>query len=118
MTWVLFSGSRFSSSEIVCPSLHHPCRSLQKRQGPGPSDSPKRRPDAGMPLLIMQRFIALRGDHQLRIRTFDLAIILEIFSILYHCYYSQNYSGIIISGLTPGQLCMGYIPYSAKISRV
>ena len=28
-----------------------------------------------------------------------LAIILELFSILYHCYYSQNYSGIIISGL-------------------
>ena len=28
-----------------------------------------------------------------------LAIILELFSILYLCYYSQNYSGIIISGL-------------------
>jgi len=28
-----------------------------------------------------------------------LAIILELFSILYRCYYSQNYSGIIISGL-------------------
>jgi len=28
-----------------------------------------------------------------------LATILELFSILYHCYYSQNYSGIIISGL-------------------
>jgi len=27
------------------------------------------------------------------------AIILKLFSILYHCYYSQNYSGIIISGL-------------------
>ena len=28
-----------------------------------------------------------------------LAIILELFSILYRCYYSQKYSGIIISGL-------------------
>jgi len=30
------------------------------------------------------------------------AIILELFSILYRCYYSQNYSSIIISGLTTG----------------
>ena len=32
-----------------------------------------------------------------------LAIILELFSILYLCYYSQNYSGIIISGLISTQ---------------
>ena len=32
--------------------------------------------------------------------TETLAIILNLFSILYHWYYSQNYSGIIISGLT------------------
>ena len=31
--------------------------------------------------------------------TETLAIILELFSILYCCYYSQNYSSIIISGL-------------------
>jgi len=31
-----------------------------------------------------------------------LAIILELFSILYRCNYSQNYSGIIISGLMLG----------------
>ena len=49
----------------VPPSLHHPCRSLRKRDGPGPSDSPRKRPrcrDA------RQRSVALRGDHQLRIR--------------------------------------------------
>ena len=65
MTWALFSG-RFSSSELYIPlSLRHPCRSQQKRGGPGPSDSPRRRPrcrDA------RQRCMALRGDHQLRIR--------------------------------------------------
>ena len=30
-------------------------------------------------------------------------VVLELFSILYCCYYSQNYSGIIISGLSVGQ---------------
>jgi len=37
--------------------------------------------------------------HTTYFHTETLAIILELFSILYHCYYSQNYSGIIISGL-------------------
>jgi len=32
-------------------------------------------------------------------RTETLAIILELFSIIYRCCYSQNYSGIIIAGL-------------------
>jgi len=36
--------------------------------------------------------------------TETLAIILELFSILYHCYYSQNYSGIIITGLSASGL--------------
>jgi len=37
-------------------------------------------------------------------RTETIAIILELFSILYRCYYSQNYSSIIISGLAVGDL--------------
>jgi len=37
--------------------------------------------------------------------TETLAIILELFSILYCCYYSQNYSGIIISGLLGLLVC-------------
>ena len=65
MTWALFSG-RFSNSELYIPfSLRHPCRSVQKRGGPGPSNSPRRGPrckDA------RQRSMAWRGDHQLRIR--------------------------------------------------
>jgi len=36
-----------------------------------------------------------------------LAIILELFSILYCRYYSQNYSGIIISGLVPYMNILG-----------
>ena len=31
-------------------------------------------------------------------------VVLELFSILYCCYYSQNYSGIIISGLSADKL--------------
>jgi len=37
--------------------------------------------------------------HNPYFRTETLAIILKLFSILYRCYYSQNYSSIIIAGL-------------------
>ena len=46
-------------------------------------------------------------NHTLNFHTETLATILELFSILYRCYYSQNYSGIIISGLPPCVLGMG-----------
>jgi len=40
---------------------------------------------------------SLHHTHYFHMEMF--AIILEIFSILYRCYYSQNYSGTNISGL-------------------
>ena len=44
--------------------------------------------------------------HTAYFHTKMLAIILELFSILYRCYYSQNYSGIIISGLLHTTSCL------------
>ena len=45
-------------------------------------------------------------NHTPYFHTEMLAIILKWFSILYRCYYSQNYSGIIISGLIMGAVCL------------
>ena len=51
--------------------------------------------------------------------TETLAIILELFSILYCCYYSQNYSGIIISGLgVQDAHCLYIYTCAAQLSHV
>jgi len=54
-------------------------------------------------------------NHTLYFHTETLAIILELFSILYRCYYSQNYSGIIISGLVV-MILFELIDYQSHVS--